>query len=109
MIETIELPELVLIGILVECPWQELSREVPAAWRRLFEAETGAQAFLEASLSVENGVYRELVGYLAAARSEVPGGMTKVIVPAGRYLRLQHDGPLTDISASCLITRGSRD
>ena len=94
MIETIELPELVLIGIVVECPWQELSREVPAAWRKLFAAETGAQAFLEASLSVESGVYRELVGYLAAHKSEVPEGMTKVIVPAGRYLRLVHDGPL---------------
>ncbi|UVC09674.1 effector binding domain-containing protein [Rhizobium sp. TH2] len=98
MIETIELPELVLIGILVECPWQELSREVPAAWRRLFEAETGAQAFLEASLSVENGVYRELVGYLAARRTDVPEGMIKIALPAGRYLRLIHDGPLAGIA-----------
>ncbi|CAN7512209.1 GyrI-like domain-containing protein [Rhizobium sp. LjRoot254] len=98
MIETIELPELVLIGILVECPWPELSREVPAAWRRLFEAETGAQAFLEASLSVENGVYRELVGYLAARRTDVPEGMTKIALPAGRYLRSIHDGPLAGIA-----------
>lgn len=97
MIETIELPELVIIGILVEAPWQELPVKVPAAWRTLFAAETGATSFLEASLSVEDGVYREIVGYLAARKSGVPEGMTKVVVPAQRYLRLVHDGPLTDI------------
>lgn len=98
MIEAIELPELVIIGILVEAPWQELSAKVPAAWRDLFAAETGATAFLEASLSVEDGVYHELVGYLAAKKSEVPEGMTKVIVPAQRYLRLEYDGPLSGIA-----------
>ncbi|MDB5555371.1 MAG: hypothetical protein JWL86_5355 [Rhizobium sp.] len=77
MIETIELPELVIIGIIVECPWQDLSKEVPAAWTRLFAAETGANGFLEASLSVENGVYRELVGFLAANKSEIPEGMAR--------------------------------
>lgn len=98
MIETIELPELVIIGILVEAPWQELPAKVPAAWRELFAAETGATAFLEASLSVEDGVYREVLGYLAAGKSEVPEGMTKVIIPAQHYLRLKHDGPLSGIA-----------
>ena len=98
MIETIEMPELVIIGILVEAPWQALSSEVPKAWQALFAAETGATGFLEASLSVEDGVHREIVGYLAATKSEVPAGMTKVIVPAQRYLRLVHDGPLADIA-----------
>lgn len=99
MIETIELPELVVIGILIEAPWQELPAKVPAAWRDLFAAATGATAFLEASLSVEDGIYRELVGYLAARKSDVPDGMTKVIIPAQRYLRLVHDGPLADIAS----------
>ena len=98
MIETVELPELVIIGILVEAGWRELPAKVPAAWRALFAAETGATAFLEASLSIEDGVYREIVGYLAARKSEVPEGMTKVVIPAQRYLRLVHDGPLADIA-----------
>lgn len=98
MIETIELPALVIIGILVEAPRQELPVKVPAAWRQLFAAETGATGFLEASLSVEGGVYREVVGYLAASKSPVPEGMIKVIIPAQRYLRLVHDGPLAGIS-----------
>ena len=98
MIETIELPELVIIGMMVEAPWQELSTKVPAAWRELFAADTGATAFLEASLSVEDGIYREIVGYLGAQKSEVRAGMTKVIIPGQRYLRLIHDGPLANIA-----------
>jgi predicted transcriptional regulator YdeE len=99
MIETIELPELVIIGILIEAPWQELAAKVPEAWRALFAAETGATSFLAASLSVEDGVHREVVGYLAAGKTPVPEGMTKVIIPARRYLRLHHDGPLAGIAA----------
>ena len=99
MIETVELPELVVVGILVEVGWQDLSTKVPAAWQALFAAETGATSFLEASLSIEDGVYREIVGYLAARKSEVPEGMTKVVIPAQRYLRLIHDGPLAGIAS----------
>jgi len=99
MIETIELPELVIIGIMIEAPWQDLPGKVREAWTTLFAAETGAISFLEASLSVEDGVYREVVGYLAAQRSEVAEGMVKVVIPAQRYLRLIHDGPLTGIAS----------
>ena len=98
MIETIELPELVIIGIMIEAPWQDLPAKVPEAWAALFAAETGATSFLEASLSVEDGVYREVVGYLAARKSEVPEGMVKIVIPAQRYLRLIHDGPLVEIA-----------
>jgi predicted transcriptional regulator YdeE len=99
MIETIELPELVIIGIMIEAPWQDLPAKMREAWTTLFATETGATSFLEASLSVEDGVYREVVGYLAAQRSEVPEGMVKVVIPAQRYLRLIHDGPLTGIAS----------
>lgn len=98
MIETIELPELIAIGILVEAHWNELPRAVPAAWTRLFETDTGATSFLEVSISRDNGFYRELVGYLAAKKTEVPEGMTRLVIPAQRYLRIVHDGPLVDIA-----------
>ena len=55
MIETIDLPEMIAIGVLVEAPWNELPRAVPAAWTRLFETDTGATSFLEVSLSREGG------------------------------------------------------
>lgn len=100
MIETIELPEMTAIGIVVEAHWTELGRAIPAAWTRLFETDTGATSFLEVSMSRQDGVYRELVGYLAAKKTEVPEGMTKITIPAQRYLRLVHDGPLADIAHS---------
>ena len=97
LIETIDLPELTTIGIMVEAKWEDLSRAVPAAWEQLFAAETGATSFLEVSIGREAGVYRELVGYLAAKASEVPPGMVSYSIPPGRYLRIIHDGPLDAI------------
>lgn len=99
MIETVELPEMTAIGILVEAHWNDLPQAIPAAWTRLFETDTGATNFLEVSLSREGSVYRELVGYLAAKKTEVPPGMIRITIPAQRYLRLAHDGPLVEISA----------
>ena len=100
MIETVDLPELVAIGIPVEAEWRELPVVVPRAWKRLFEFDTGATSFLEVSIAREGEHYREFVGYLAATKTEVPEGLTRIVVPAQRYLRLIHDGPLEQIADS---------
>ncbi|WP_332687819.1 GyrI-like domain-containing protein [Devosia sp.] len=99
MIETVELPEVHAIGVLVEAHWNDLPKAIPAAWTRLFETDTGASSFLEVSISRDNGIYRELVGYLAAKKTEVPDGMVRIVIPAQRYLRIIHDGPLVEIAA----------
>jgi predicted transcriptional regulator YdeE len=99
MIETVELPEMIAIGVLVEAHWNDLPKAIPAAWTRLFESDTGATSFLEVSMSREGGIYRELVGYLAAKKTEVPEGMVRIVIPAQRYLRIVHDGPLVEIAA----------
>lgn len=98
MIETVELPEMIAIGVLVEAHWNDLPKAIPIAWTRLFETDTGATSFLEVSISREDGFYRELVGYLAAKKTEVPDGMTRLVIPAQRYLRIVHDGPLVEIA-----------
>jgi predicted transcriptional regulator YdeE len=98
MIDIVDLPEMTAIGILVEAHWNDLPKAIPAAWTRLFETDTGATNFLEVSISRDNGYYRELVGYLAAKKTEVPAGFTKLTIPAQRYLRLIHDGPLVEIA-----------
>jgi len=98
MIETVELPEMIAIGVLVEAQWNDLGKAIPAAWTRLFESDTGATSFLEVSLAREGGMYRELVGYLAAKKTEVPDGMVRIVIPAQRYLRLHHEGPLAGIA-----------
>ena len=98
MIETIDLPELIAIGIPIEAAWKELPVAVPRAWKRLFEFDTGATSFLEVSIEREGDQYREFVGYLAAGKTEVPEGLTRIVIPAQRYLRLVHDGPLDKIT-----------
>jgi len=90
MIETVDLPELVAIGLLVE--GEQIDELVRAAWPRLFERDTGASAFLRAGLLPEGGRQRALVGFLAARKTERPDGMTRIEIPAQRYVRLVHDG-----------------
>lgn len=98
MIETLELPELVAIGLLVE--GEQIADLVRVAWTRLFERDTGASAFLRADLLPENGMQRALIGFLAARKTERPEGMTRLEIPAQRYLRLVHDGSLAGIPAA---------
>jgi len=99
-IETIDLPELVAIGIPVDALWNDLPVEMPKAWRRLFERDTGATAFLGVSFEREFDMYHEFVGYLAARATDVPDGLARIVIPPRRYLRLIHDGPLDQIAAS---------
>ncbi|MCB1466800.1 MAG: GyrI-like domain-containing protein [Rhizobiaceae bacterium] len=97
MIEIVELPELTVLGLHVEAPWEDLHKAVPAAWNQLFDTDTASDNFLEVSLDQDGDIFRELVGYLAAANTPVPPDLTRHIVPAGRYLRLVHNGTLSDI------------
>ncbi|GLQ55914.1 hypothetical protein [Devosia nitrariae] len=101
-VETVALPELIAIGILVEGTWQALPREVPAAWKRLFDTDTGADSFVEVSLAFTAGVYSELVGYLATADAAVLPGFTRVVIPPRHYLYAVHDGPLANIAQTFL-------
>ncbi|GAA4741208.1 hypothetical protein GCM10023328_23010 [Modestobacter marinus] len=40
------------------------------------------------------------MGVLADARTAVPAGMTAVVLPAARWARLVHDGPLPEVAES---------
>lgn len=98
-IDTIDLPELVAIGITVDAVWSDLPVEMPKAWRRLFELDTGATSFLGVSFEREFDMHHEFVGYLAARATEIPDGLVRIVIPPRRYLRLIHDGPLDRIAA----------
>ena len=93
LIETIDLPELIAIGIMVEAQWEDLPRAVPAAWEQLFAAETGATSFLEVSVGREAGVYRELV---ATSRPKRPKSLLEWSATPFR---------LADICASSMMVR----
>ena len=90
-IETVELPELVLIGTLLKD-----GQEEAAAWIRLFAADTGASGFLKAQLPLPGEAPATLLGYLGASKTEIPSGMEKIAVAPGRYLRLITDGKLPE-------------
>ncbi|PWC83051.1 hypothetical protein TSH100_21900 [Azospirillum sp. TSH100] len=98
MIETVTFPELTVIGCMVEASREDLPATVAAAWERVFAADVGTAAFAAVSLPEENGLHRQLVGFMAAKASEIPDGMVRVDLDAGRYLRTVQDGPQTAIA-----------
>lgn len=97
MIETVTFPELTVIGCMVEAGRDELPAAVTVAWERVFAADTGTTAFAAVSLPEENGLQRRLVGFMAAKASEIPAGMVRVDLDAGRYLRTVQDGSAAEI------------
>lgn len=93
MIETVSFPELTVIGCMVEASGDELPAAVAAAWERVFAAEIETAAYAAVSLPEETGLHRRLIGFMAAKASEIPDGMVRVDLDAGRYLRTAQDGP----------------
>lgn len=98
MIDTVTFPELTVIGCMVEASREDLPAAVAAAWERVFASDPGTAAFAAVSLPEENGQERRLVGFMAARASEIPDGMVRVDLDAGRYLRTAQDGPQAAIA-----------
>jgi len=98
-VEIVELPTHVVVGELVAAPFDRLHVEVPAAWQRFAASGAGGGARLaEASFTTDAG-YLEVVGALRDPDAvQVPPGHIPVLVPAGRYARLVHEGPLAGIA-----------
>jgi predicted transcriptional regulator YdeE len=99
-IETVALPELVLIGCEIAGPRDLRRSAIPEAWRRLLLAGSGATSFLAVSLPHEKGRFHEIVGFLAARETDVPAGLRRHVLAAGHYLRLSHEAPLGEIPLS---------
>lgn len=104
-VEPIRLGEMHVIGILVEAHWRDLGRVIPEAWATFFSRRPELDPAcgplgenLEVSLSRENDLYRELVGCVVGKDARAPAGMTKVTIPANRYLKCEHNGPLPGIA-----------
>jgi len=104
-IEHINRSAFTAIGLLVEAHWNELPRAIPAAWNELFARQSELTPscgplgqYLEVSVQRQDGFYRELVGVIVQPDVRPPAGMVKLLIPANRYLRLVHDGPLAGIT-----------
>lgn len=103
--ELTDLPELRVVGVQLEAPFEELRHRVPMAWKALLSRATelpdpAATGYVEASEHLGGGRYRETVGVLAGADTAVPAGMRAVVLPAGRWARVVHDGPLVQVAES---------
>ena len=101
--ELTDLPELRVVGVQVEAPFDELRHRVPAAWHALFSRAgelpaPDAVGYVEASEHLGDGRYRETVGVLTGPGTAVPAGMTAVVLPATRWARLEHAGPVEQIA-----------
>ena len=99
-IQTIDLPELICIGIAVVASPAEFPQAVAEAFETLYSTETDATAFLKISQAAPGDQIGALVGYLAARKTKIPDGLERVSIPAGQYLRLLHRGPLSEIDSS---------
>nr|WP_255635740.1 hypothetical protein [Azospirillum sp. 412522] len=83
---------------MVEASPDDLPAAVAAAWERVAAADVGTAAFAMVALPEESGLHRRLVGFMAAKASEIPDGMVRVDLDAGRYLRTAQDGPQAAVS-----------
>src|SRR5690606_28750476 len=97
-VEIVDAPALYVVGELVTAPFERLHVEVPRAWERLAASGVEGRRLAEASFTTEAG-YVEVVGVLGEQPPEaVPAGQVPVVMPAGRYARLVHEGPVTAIA-----------
>lgn len=99
----VEKPGFAIVGIEVLAPFEDLARDVPAAWAELFaradELPTRTSAtFVEVSVEVRDGRYREIIGAMVDPFGTAPSGMTGVAYPAARYVHHRHEGPLSEIA-----------
>lgn len=105
IVEIVEKGPVRVVGIEVNAPWRELWTEVPKAWQ-LLRARAGeiahrsGEVFLDVSVEVRDGVYRQIVGAEVSAIERVPEGMVGLEIPAQRYLRYRHEGTLEAIAES---------
>ena len=93
---------LVVIGIPVVAPFQDLSALVPAAWRELFDRcgelpSSGDGTFAEVSYYLGEGRYHEVVGMAVPAQTPMSGQWALAHVPAGNWAHCRHTGPVEEI------------
>ena len=92
----------VVIGLPVVAPFQDLSTLVPAAWREIFDRRaelpsSGGDTFAEASYHLGEGRYHEVVGVAVPVQTPVSGQWTVAHVPAGSWAHCRHTGPVEQI------------
>jgi hypothetical protein len=93
---------LTAIGLVIEAPASDPYRLVPAGWHEFFARQHELEFRFQA-LAVRLGMNKDLrvdfLGALVPPGLEPPPGLRRLTIPANRYLRVIHEGPLTGIPA----------
>jgi hypothetical protein len=104
MVELVQMPQRVVAGVPVLAPFDRLSSLVPEAWATAFASlPPDGRVFAEASVRVGDR-YHEVVGLLVDEDDRTSGsrldGFVHVLVPAGTYGYLRHEGTRSAIAES---------
>jgi predicted transcriptional regulator YdeE len=116
-IELVDEQEVIAVGFRIDGTWETLHRDVPAAWRTLFERRREVEDvadragdYVGVSLDVTDGWFKEFVGIRVDGCASPPPGMTLLSIPANRYVSCEHRGALADIFRSFeALQRHARD
>jgi AraC family transcriptional regulator len=99
------IPGFSVIGLAAQFTF-EYTAAIPALWQMLNKRQDevqkapGADAFGVCHAADETGRFRYLAGFEAAKDVDVPRGMERVAVPAGRYAVFLHAGHVAEIGAT---------
>ncbi|RWZ52499.1 AraC family transcriptional regulator [Labedella phragmitis] len=99
MIDIVQMPPRIVIGVPVLAPFDHLSSLVPEAWATAFSSlPDDDRDFAEASVRVGDR-YHEVVGILADDGARIDG-FVHALVPGGPYGHLRHEGTRAGIAAA---------
>ncbi|MEL7833284.1 GyrI-like domain-containing protein [Fodinibius sp. Rm-B-1B1-1] len=103
--EIIDTKGFTVIGIKVQAKWDDLHEKMPKVWqefrKRLEEvSERKNDIMMDISLDESDGVYTQLIGVEVEGDTEIPDGMTKIIIPSQKYVYYEHEGDVSKIAES---------
>ena len=111
--EVVDRPALVLASVRHVGPYHEIGSAFARLEAILAESGISPEPQVLAAVFHDNpqvtpaAALRSDAGVVITAESEVRAGLTRVILPAGRYLSLRHHGPYAGLPAAWAALRGA--
>lgn len=94
-----------VVGVLVQGTWEELPTKMRQEWSTFFDRALSIpnrvnEYALDISLSVDNGVYTQLICAEVSEAAQIPNGMVFREIPAQYCIYYRHQGALEQIADS---------
>lgn len=100
--ELINKNEFKVIGMKITCDWSKLHTEMPKLWKS-FNERIGEidniinDCTIDICLQVVENDFTQLICVEVSDLSNIPEGMTGMVIPSQSYAYLKHEGPVEDI------------